>query len=328
MIINITNTTDTILSINDLTITLLPHETKDIALLKKLYEISSSDDLVKHISSGKIIVNNGTDDLTITEAIQFVVVQKETGPTDIADKPWVHQSSRPFGTVTYFTGAGDNLHSHTPGMNYGHGTLFENVHTEDSTATLEYVYFDFLYLENKTFLHEGYITWSGAQLDTVSMEVVPRVTNVVLGSNTFFNLYNGYMVIPAAGDGFFDVPEIDMLAGTASLDCGFIYMPLNELGQRSPAFWNATYDPDNHIFINVAPAPFGDGEYNMFAAEIPLFRFINRIPLLESGFLCLQTSDVEEIGHGMRVRAVLETRGEQHPWKFAAWLTLNRAKTV
>lgn len=326
MIINVTNNTNAVLTINDLGITFTPNETKDLCTLKQLYEISSSSDLITLISTNKVYISDGTHVLTTTEAIQYVVVQKQVQPLDIAKKPWVHQSSRPFGTVTYFTGASDKIELGS--VQRGQGDLFEYVHTTDSTSMIGYIYFDICTLNNKVYLHEGYITWSGGKRDTASMEIVPRTCNVELGSNTYFNLYNGYLVVPAAGDGYYNCPDIDLLAGTASLDCGLIHMPLDELGNRGTAFWNAEIDLDNMMFKNISPAPFGNGEYNLFAAEIVMARFINRIPLLNDGFLQLQTSDVEEIGHGMRVRAVLETRGENHNWEFAAWLTLNVENTV
>ena len=266
--------------------------------------------------------NTHTIDITRTTIIEKIL---EQAPTDIADKPWVHQSSRPFGTLTYFAGAGDNIHS--PGQ-YGNGELFEHVHTLDSTATIEYIYLDFNMVGNRTFLHEGYIMWEGAQRDTICMEVVSITTPVVPASNTYFNLYGGYLVVPAAGDGVINVPGINLIDGTAAIDCGLVYMPMNELGVRAQAFWNAEWDDTLGMFINIAPAPYGNGQYNMFAGEIPLFRFVNRLPLIKYGFLCMQTSDVEEIGHGMRIRGVMETRGENHEWQFAGWFTMNREKTT
>jgi len=326
MIINAKNNTSSILTINDLGITLTPNETKDLVIEKQLYEIASSSDLLSLISSNKISINDGTHELTSTEAIQYIVVQKQVQPLDIANKPWVHQSSRPFGTVTYFTGASDLIEMGS--VQRGQGNLFELVHTTDSTSMIEYIYFDICALQNKVYLHEGYITWADARRDTISMEIVPRTVNVELGSNTFFNLYGGYLVVPAAGDGYYNCPDINLIDGTAALDCGLIYHPLDELGNRGPAYWNAEIDYDNMMFRNISPAPLGNGEYNLFAAEIVMARFINRIPLLRDGFLCLQTSDVEELGSGMRIRAVLETRGENHNWEFAAWLTLNVEHTV
>jgi len=251
----------------------------------------------------------------------------EDSPTDPSNKPWVHQTSRPFGTITYFTGAGDNIHSAGPGQ-YGTGELFENVHSIDSTNSIEYIYLDFNMIENPTYLHEGYVIWANAKRDLVTMDIVSTATPVVPASNTFFNLYNGYLIVPAAGNGIYNVPSINIIDGTANIDCGLVYMPLNEEGVRPQAFWNATWDSELKLFIDIAAAPLGDGAYNLFAAEVPLFRFINKMILLKDGFLRLQTSDIEQLGHGMRIRGEIETRGAPHAWEFAGWFVLNRHVTL
>lgn len=145
--------------------------------------------------------------------------------------------------------------------------------------------------------------------------------------NTTFNLYGGYLVIPAAYDGnIFVTSDITQCHG------GLVQTTPNENGVMDTSFWNATWNSTTNLFENISPAPLGDGNFNLFAAEVTLATFINRLPLLGDGFVMLQTSDVEQWSHGWRAKFIQETYIDtengfaDHDWQCAMYITLHRAK--
>lgn len=186
------------------------------------------------------------------------------------------------------------------------------------------IYLDFNIAENRTWLHEGYIIWKDALFDTVTLEIVPIATAILTGqTGTNYNLYGGYLVVPAAGDG-----TISLVNDMTDPRDGLIYMPDDDQGNPLAAYWNADYNATSHQFENiVAASPAGSGRYNMFATEITLSRFVNRVPLVGNGFQMLQSADTAELGQGMRLKASIQTRGVDHAWQVACALTMHRAKT-
>ena len=145
--------------------------------------------------------------------------------------------------------------------------------------------------------------------------------------NTTFNLYGGYLIIPAAYDGnIFVTNDITQCHG------GLVETTPTDDGIMAPSYWNAEWNSTTKVFENITPAPLGDGKYNMFAAEITLAKFINRLPLLGDGFILLKTSDVEEWAHGWRARFMQETNIDSengftdHDWYVSMYIVLHRAK--
>jgi hypothetical protein len=240
--------------------------------------------------------------------------------TNIRGKLEVHESSRIPGTYTYYTGAGDDP---TNIMDVGNGQMFILHHRVDDSST-QYLYLDFNTLENETWVHEGYMIWSGAQFDTITFEIVPRVTSVVPASNTYFNLYGGYLVVPAAGDG-----TIQVVSDITTHSGGLVEIPLDYDGNRiAPCFWNADWNTTTKRFENISAAPLGNGKYNMFAAEVVMNRFVNRIPVYGEGFEMMQSADADKFGSGMRFRARLDTSTPDHYWNVGCILTMHRSRSV
>jgi len=152
---------------------------------------------------------------------------------------------------------------------------------------------------------------------------VPRLTGTEAGADTNYNLYGGYMIVPAAGDGTLSITsDITTPIG------GLVYMPDSETGVNPTAFWNADWNSTTKEFENITAAPTGNGRYNMFTVEVTFSKFVNQIPLLASGFEMLQASDVTQVGQGMRLKAEYETYGTDHDWQVACLLTLNRQRTA
>jgi len=278
--------------------------------------------------SGIVAVHDGIDDSIDYQSVKIMSVDEGTHmnasiydvPTDRSGKLRVHQTSRKLGTKTYWTGCGDDLSDITD-VGGGNQKFLLN-HTISGSLT-EAVYIDFNICLNETWIHEGLINWENCKGDSVTLEMVSRATGIVSGTNTNYNLYGGYMVIPAAGDG-----TIEVTSDITSPIGGLVYMPNNDLDESPTAFWNADFNSSTGLYENISPAPYGDGRYNMFAGEILFARFTNRILLLNSGFMPLSCSDTDELGNGFRLKMTGETNIDKgdHEWSVAATIVFHRAR--
>jgi hypothetical protein len=108
-------------------------------------------------------------------------------------------------------------------------------------------------------------------------------------------------------------------------------MPNNDLDEPPTAFWNADWNSETQRYENITPAPYGNGRYNIFAVEVIFARFINKIPLLSSGFIALNSSDTDQMGHGMRLKMTADTNKEtsqDHNWSVACIMCMHREKSV
>jgi len=268
--------------------------------------------------------NNNTHSVDTDQIV--IIGYAETEPRDRSGKMRVHETSRPFGIKTHFSGAGDDPYDIT---DLGGGTPCTITHNIGGPDP-QYTYFDMNIIENETWVHEGYIIWKDALMDTLTCSVVPRVPTWHIDSTagTIYELYGGYMVVPVYTVG--KVPG----QGTVVLDSdlsdptfgGLVYMPDDDLGNPPTAFWNADWNSSTKEFENITMAPTGNGRYNIFAIEVPLVTFANRIPLLGNGFERLQTADCDQLGHGMRFRLKADTEGD-HNWQVSMVFTLYRDKT-
>lgn len=289
----------------------------DKVSVESLIVVRESQQAITKILAGEISIEDNNNEYNTTDAINYIYGKIDMGPRDRSNKLRVHQTSRKLGTMIYFTGVGDD--DSDPSL-VGGGTPTVHTHLVGESSTHE-IYIDFNCVENETWLHEGYITWENGKLDTLSMSLVPRVVSTEASTGTFYNSYNG-LIIPAAGDGIINITnDITLHNG------GLIYMPPNDLGETSMAFWNADWNSTTKRFENITAAPAGDGEYNMFDTEIKFATFANTIPLLGNGFERMQSSDTDQLGNGIRLKIESVTNGD-HEWSFAAMLTMHRKKTA
>jgi len=266
------------------------------------------------------------DELTSDQLLLLdTIISNHTGeaiyienPIDTSNKLWVHESSRPLGTKTYFTGAGDDV-SNPNDMGNGQCLCFDHKIGE---PLIQSYYCDFNCLNQITHIHEGYLIWSNCSFDKISLYLVPKVIEVTTSTNTNYNLYNGYMIMPAApGTG-----TCQIISDITLPNGGLLNVPANEHGERQPSFWNADFSASTGRFENITPAYNGDGCYNMFSQEVILAKFANRIPLLNTGFQLMQTADTEPIGQNMRVKIICETTGSDHDWQSALMITMHRSR--
>lgn len=251
---------------------------------------------------------------------QPIVVEDFTKTTD--GRLLVHSTPRKEGLKFVWFGEGDDPSSPT---NVGGGECLHFHHTISGSLS-ESIYIDFNSVENETYIHQGHLYWSGCKLDTLDAYVVPRVTSTAAGSGTYYNTYGGYLIIPAAGDGT-TVITSDITTHSG----GLIYMPLNEQGIRSAAYWNADWNTTTKLYENITAAPAGNGSFNMFSIEVPLQCFVKDFDLVGESSLQMQSSDSDKLGHGMRLKLVSKTNTtdfDDHEWMLSCLMVLHRAKTV
>lgn len=237
------------------------------------------------------------------------------GPkTTLDNKMFVASTSRPFGTVSQFTSEGDSTGN--PVAVGGGQKLM--LHHQVGDSTEQHVYIDLNTAENKTYLHEGYVMWQDATFDSVSMRAVPKVTPYMDGTNTFFDLYDGYLIVPAPGTGSIQILDDQQLVESPiSLD----------YGQRDPSLWTADWDTTSHSFTNLNAAPAMDGTYNMFGVEVPFARFCN-VVLLGHGNMHFPTADVMQLAPGARIKITFKTEAPDHDWKASCVIGLARENTI
>lgn len=317
--IKIKNTSGGNLTLEDLGDQLLyPNEILELPSPLKEKAAESSQIAVLIANTDLTVIDNDDTEITdISFALDIIKGFNQKSERTLDNKIWIQQSSRPFGTVTYFTGFGDDTSNPT---NVGDGVMLQMCHKAQDDDIDQSKYIDLNIAENRTYIHEGYLTWQNGNYDYVSMEIVPRITSYTSSSNTFYNLYGGYLIIPAAGDGTISV---------AAEDIKLVEMPpARDTGIRGAGFWNADYNSTTHQYENITAAPLGNGIYNMFGTDVILNRFVNKYLVLNSGFQMLQSADTNEVGAGMRLRLRLHTYGDDHDWDASCCLTFHRERTV
>lgn len=279
---------------------------------------SEDDHVLSDIVNQKLQVGNG--DSWFTTSSGQIDWLKAIEPRDIHGKLFSHETTRPIGTTTVWTGEGDDVSS--PSL-VGGGQPMSNIHAVGNPV-LQQVYVDFNIKQNQTFIHECYVDWKNCNFDTISGFLVPKVTSYSPGSNTNYQLYPNYLygpfIIAAAGNGDIQV---------AAQDIVLVEMPVNQnTGLRDTAFWNADYDAATDTYSNITFAAAGDGQYNMFSYEYALACFLRRIQLLGDGNHWFQSADAHEMGQNMRIRLDFETNNGDHEWKASVVGVFHRAKTV
>jgi len=280
--------------------------------------------------SGLVAVHDGEDDYADYSPVKIVAADSNVKvSTDLIDE-WrdrsgklrVHQTSRKFGTRVMWTGCGDSPSN--PSL-VGGGERFNFSYNMGDTEPLV-KYIDFNIVENETWLHEGYLTWASAQMDTLDLQMVPRVTSYTVSSGTNYNLYGGYIVIPAApGTG-----TVNITSDITTHSGGLVYMPNDDLDTPPTAFWNAEWNSSTKAYENITPVPYGNGRYNMFTVEVCFAHFVRDIPLLGSGFIALNSSDTDQMGHGMRLKMTADTNDlvDDHSWQIACIMCLHRERST
>jgi len=332
------NNTENDIEITDIGITVDALGQKDISY-KSSDVIRRSEILLLNIANNNITLNDGLEDLSSIEAIRFITgsTTKLQGTTYHDGRLSFHTTPRQSGLMTCFMGKSDSQEDETKvgGSNnyiYVNHIAIENDYTgmtpefsftpRGSIVGLDYylmdpIYFKYNTIVNKTTIHDAIISWVNCIHPVmISVEVVPEVTTYETTTGTNYNLYEGYLIIPAE-PGTGTINPLDIL---------LIESPLNQSGVRKTSYWNADFNIETKQFENITPAYAGDGVYNMFVVEVSFQEFVCEWPLLGSHTMKLFTSDSEPIGHNMMFKFSFYTCGN-HDWQFTCAMHMFREKT-
>lgn len=229
----------------------------------------------------------------------------------------VHSTPRYRGTSTCFSSVDDSQSTH---ISIWSGSNVLKYHHQVSDAISQNIYMDFNTINNRTYLLKGSMKWTGAEFDEWSCFIVPKVTTTSVSTNTNYNIVNGYLIVPAAGDGTTSIADEDRI---------LVQVTRDEFGNpKSQGFFDAEYDADSDSFINISPNYAGTGSYNMFSTEVSLSTYVNRYVLLGDCRDALTSFDADELGHGLRLKFKFDTIGADHEWKFTGYITMFREKTT
>lgn len=253
-------------------------------------------------------------ELTGASAVAFLLDQ---APVNFDQRPINHSTPRPRGAYTYFSSADDD---HTDPHAVGGSSNVSELFWEHTVGgdNPEVFYLDYNTISNTTFVRQGDIMWKDAVFDYMNFEIVPKTTTYTSGTDTNYDLYGGYLIIPAVGDGTITVQDADRVL----VEC-----TMNEFGDYPAGYWDADWNTTTKEFENITPNYTGEGGYNMFAAEVLLHRFMNRRRLLGTSRKDCHTEDVSQLGHNVRLKVSAYTHGTDHDWSGCATMMLYRSKT-
>lgn len=262
---------------------------------------------------GEIVTN--TNPLNITDSVN---------PKDFLNKLMTHDTPRPTWCNTYITGEGDDPSS--PYNKLGGGNnLFWNHKIGDPNENI-YVQFNNLCTDRiEDFIANGWIFNKGCLGDQLTCEVVNKVTNITTGQiNTNYNLYGGYMIIPAAGDGTIQVDPADMRL----VRC----LKSQTTGITPPGYWTGDWNSTTGLWENVTPVPDGTGTHNMFSVELVLDRFANHINMLDGQKMFLHIQDAAQFSRELMLKFHNDTNVSKgvtdHDYMIVVNLYLFRSKTL
>jgi len=219
----------------------------------------------------------------------------------------------PTGVYLYLAGSGDS------DVARGAGTPFALSSDAVGDTTLEWSYLDWVLIAG------GGMSFKGAEAgDYATMEVYAPATPVVpnAGGTGNCNLVDpgvgaAILIVPAAGNGAFDVD----LAAAVPVPA---WNPVT--GVCSGFFeWDKPNTGKGTISIGVPQA----SHFNLFAIDIPLIRFANKLPLLGEGVLDFNIPAVEPkvIMPHWKGKVTLHNSG--HAGLHGAWyMTTARMQTV
>ena len=229
----------------------------------------------------------------------------------------VHSTPRYRGTVTCFTSEDDDQAD--PSQIWGGANRLQYHHKVGDNVD-HHFYMDYNTIDNRTYLLTGRMEWSGTEFDEWHCCIVPKTTVTSAGTDTNYNLFGGYLIIPAQGDGTLTVNDADRV---------LVEVPLNETGQRSGAgYWDADYNTTTKQFENITANALGEGQFNMFSVEVPFHKYVNTFLMVGANGAALTAFDADMLGHNVRLRFDFKTVGADHEWKFVGNITMFRMKTV
>lgn len=257
------------------------------------------------------------DQVDISNTFSSTPVKTDTVTPKRADGvPFSSTTPRPVGTYTYFSSQGDNSADQSS-IAGGTKLKFRHAIGESLTGTQ---YFDINSIINETHINTATVQWNKADQDFIEGDIVPQVTEVTDQTGGNFTVISGIVIATPPGYG-----NKNVNLSTAKL----VEMVPNEFGVTPSGFWDATYNTTTKVFDNITFNATGYGQFNIFATEIVLFRFIPCFCMEANGLYEVPSKDTSRLGHNMRIKTIWSTTTEidDHAWSSSVSLVLYRKKT-
>lgn len=229
----------------------------------------------------------------------------------------VHATPRYRGTSTCFTSIDDDQ-TNPSKIWGGSNKLFLN-HLIGQ-ATTQNLYMDFNTIDNKSYILTGYLHWQNTVFDELTVQIVPKTTTYSASSNTDYDLFGGYLIIPnGTSTGTIDVQANDMV---------LVEVPLNEFGNKQAGYWDADYNTSTMQFENITANASGTGSFNMFGTEVVFHSYLNNLIMNGNGHEALSSFDADQLGHNTRIKFTFVTIGTDHDWQFSGSIAMFRSKSA
>jgi hypothetical protein len=276
--------------------------------------------LLQCVSNGSIIVNNGGEDIIDpVEGMKYLINSPKDFSLSPDSKIMVQQTPRVFGTTTCWAGKADDQSS-SDKINDGSELFHQHKIGEDLIASK---YFDLNTIENRTYIHSGYVQWKNTNWDIFDISLVPKISTIDV-NGTGYRHYNNYMLMPEIFGA-----EYGPIVGITGVPVLVEVFRDAAWHSSRQGFWDADYNSATNSWSNIVPNLTGAGKYNIFTHEIDLSKFVSNIRMLgtTNGFSYLYCYDSEGIGHNMRIKATFKTSNNDHDWDAVIFLTLYRERS-
>jgi hypothetical protein len=227
-------------------------------------------------------------------------------------KPIFQPSMFPGGVFLYVTGAGDTTVR-------GNGQAFAVESEAAGEVATEFNFKDWVYLAS------GGLMWQGAQFgDWVNFEFYAPATVVTPNGTQTGNcnlvdpgIGAAILIVPANGDGSYDV---DLSQAKP--------VPAYGADGASNGYWEWTEPDVGSGAVSVSPSP-GAGGWHLYAAAIPLVKFINRLHLLGAGAMDMNPPAIKSKKMLPHWKGKVTLHNEGHTGLKVAWyLATARVQTT
>lgn len=231
----------------------------------------------------------------------------------------VHATPRYRGTATCFTSIDDSQIDFS--KIWGGSNKLKLDHVSGVSPMSESIYMDFNTIENRSYILTGYLKWYSAVFDEMQVALVPKTTTYSSNTNTDYDLYGGYLIIPnGSSTGSIAVNDADRV---------LVEVPVNEFGEKAMQGWfDADYNTSTKMFENITANATGDGDYNMFGTEINFHNYLNNYIMSGTGGESLTAFDADRLTHGSRLKFTFSTIGTDHDWQFCGSIVMFREKSA
>jgi len=290
------------LTIRDIGIVLLPSEMRNLDYIDAV-SLAHSVDLIDALIHEDATGNDGTQDLTLNDAIDMFRDYQQKFEMSADNKLMANSTPRPKGTYTYFTGRADDLDLEQ----IGKGEKFWLYN--DSTASEMSKDFKFLHsVDDGIYIRDGYYGYkNGGWEDCASMILVSEPTPLYDSTSGQLSVLDDHRII-----------------GNPSGDKMFAGTPVLVPNWDTSGYWN--YDSTSGLEF----CPDATAAYDLYDNEHETFRFADEVPCYDNsyGLVYLDSDDCEQLQSGYFIRITFYNKSGQTGQRVWGILNMYRKRTL